>query len=116
VGPANSRRVAAFVAPPALKAPERSGAFASGRHFGMRAERASEPNVGLQTMIGVPMSIHPREHVPITKSPIAHRRSDVAAPLASLAVAVMLGVGITAFSPRTHFPVVQLTTTGQSIR
>jgi hypothetical protein len=36
--------------------------------------------------------------------------------LALLAVAVMLGVGITAFSPRTHFPVVQLTTTGQSIR
>jgi hypothetical protein len=60
------------------------------------------------------MTIHPQEHVPITKAP--PRKSDVAIPLALLAVAVMLGLGITAFSSTPYIASVAPTTVGQITR
>jgi hypothetical protein len=46
------------------------------------------------------MSILTHEHVPITvsRSPSRRRRSDIAIPISLLTVAVILGIGITAFS------------------
>ena len=61
------------------------------------------------------MSIHPQEHAPITQSP-KQRRSDIAAPISLLAVAVMLGIGITAFSSTPWMSHEQASTVGLAIR
>ena len=60
------------------------------------------------------MSIHPHKHVPITVSPVRRdRRYDFAIPVSLLAIAVILGVGITAFS---HTPLMEPSTVGYAIR
>jgi len=60
------------------------------------------------------MSVHPHEPVPITRSPIhGRRKSDVAIPVTLLAMAVILGIGITSFSSS---PVLEPSTVGYAIR
>ena len=61
------------------------------------------------------MTIHPHKPVAITQSP-KRRRSDLVGPVALLAVAVMLGIGITAFASTPHVADVRSTTVGQTNR
>jgi hypothetical protein len=45
------------------------------------------------------MSINPQEYVPISESPVRRaRRAEIAIPITLLAMAVIFGLGITAFS------------------
>jgi hypothetical protein len=57
------------------------------------------------------MTIHPHQKVPITHA--RPRSSRAAAPLALLALAVMLGIGVIAFSSIPQTAGVQVTTVGQ---
>ena len=62
------------------------------------------------------MSIHPNINpTPITASRRRRRTSDLAIASSLLAVAVILGIGITAFSTLPSTEVMQATTTGQAI-
>jgi hypothetical protein len=62
------------------------------------------------------MSIYPNTNpTPITASRRKRRTSDVAIASSLLAVAVILGIGITAFSTLPSTNVQQATTTGQVI-
>jgi hypothetical protein len=63
------------------------------------------------------MSIHPNDNpTPVTSSPRKRRPSDMAIASTLLAVAVMLGVGIIAFSSLPSGSIIQATTTGQGTR
>ena len=63
------------------------------------------------------MSIHPNDNsTPITKSRPTRRASEMATASTLLAVAVLLGLGITAFSSRPGGSIIQATTTGQGSR
>jgi hypothetical protein len=62
------------------------------------------------------MSIHPHEHVPITQSPKKSRRLDLAVPLALLTLAIMIGIGITAFSNMPQRLAMEPSTVRQAIR
>ena len=65
------------------------------------------------------MSIHPDDYPkPITSTRLRRRNSDLAIASTLLAVAVMLGVGITAFSSLSlsRGSTTQATTTGQGTR
>jgi hypothetical protein len=62
------------------------------------------------------MSIHPNiDPTPLTASRRRRRTSDLAIASSLLAVAVILGIGITAFSILPSHEVMQATTTGQVI-
>jgi hypothetical protein len=62
------------------------------------------------------MSIHPQEHVPITQSTKRPQRLDLALPLALLTLAIMIGIGVTAFSGMPHRLAEVPTTVGQATR
>ena len=62
------------------------------------------------------MSIHPQEHVPITQSSKRTRRPDLALPLALLTLAIMIGIGVTAFSGMPNRFAEAPTTVGQATR
>jgi hypothetical protein len=63
------------------------------------------------------MTIHPNDNpTPITRSQFKRRASEMAIASTLLAVAVMLGIGITAFSSLPSGSVTQVTTAGQGTR